>query len=239
MRDSFSDNFRTKEFLDSVYFINNNFSKKLVEINDLALIDLGANIGLSSLSLVSKLSNIIKVVGVEAEHENFKILSKNYNLWSKKNVFTPNRKIEFIPYYAVASNSDDRNLNISAHTLPGGVSASGIFTFELNNKDKNNLSSAKINYSSKTLSVNKILERDLLPNQLFIIKIDIEAGESQLFKSSYRWLEKALCLTIELHDSMGKPNSSKSFLNALNQYDFAIVPREDVLHCYNRSLLKF
>ena len=132
VRKSFSDKVRIDEYNNSVYFIDNHFSQKILDIENIALIDLGANIGLSSLSICSMLPNIKKVIGVEAEHENFMVLSKNFKLWSETNYHTHNRIIDFIPIYSIASNADGFTNNVKVTSLSGGVSASGIFTFDLN-----------------------------------------------------------------------------------------------------------
>lgn len=50
----------------------------------------------------------------------------------------------------------------------------------------------------------------------FLIKIDIEGFESELFSKNVEWIEKFPLMIIELHDwLLPKSNSAKSFLNAV------------------------
>jgi len=71
----------------------------------------------------------------------------------------------------------------------------------------------------KSITINKIL--DDFPNnkyQPFLIKIDIEGFEAQLFSENYQWMNKFNIIIIEIHDWMlpGVANSH-NFINALNQ----------------------
>jgi FkbM family methyltransferase len=64
------------------------------------------------------------------------------------------------------------------------------------------------------------LVRDAAPAVPFLIKIDIEGFESNLFAANTAWIDDFLVLIIELHDWMlpGECNS-KNFLRAISQYD--------------------
>ncbi len=71
----------------------------------------------------------------------------------------------------------------------------------------------------KSITINKILD-DFPHNkyQPFLIKIDIEGFEAQLFSENYQWMNKFNIIIIEIHDWMlpGVANSH-NFINALNQ----------------------
>jgi FkbM family methyltransferase len=64
------------------------------------------------------------------------------------------------------------------------------------------------------------LVHDAAPAVPFLIKIDIEGFESNLFAANTGWIDDFLVLIIELHDWMlpGQCNS-KNFLRAISQYD--------------------
>ena len=64
------------------------------------------------------------------------------------------------------------------------------------------------------------LEHDAAPAVPFLIKIDIEGFESNLFETNTGWIDDFVVLIIELHDWMlpGECNS-KNFLRAISQYD--------------------
>jgi len=69
------------------------------------------------------------------------------------------------------------------------------------------------------ISVNDLLEKysSYVP---YIIKIDIEGFESELFSKNIEWVEKFPLLIIELHDWMfPKSSNSKNFLKAISALD--------------------
>lgn len=73
----------------------------------------------------------------------------------------------------------------------------------------------------------------------FIVKIDIEGGESELFSKSTEWVHHVPLIAIELHDWMlpGQANSAH-FLQALTRGSFDIVWRSENLFCFNNELLR-
>jgi hypothetical protein len=83
-RPCFSDSARLVEYKKSIYLPKCDMSVALENYRPTILFDIGANIGLSSLSITEALPSIKHVVGVEAEKHNFMVLKKNFNLWSKK-----------------------------------------------------------------------------------------------------------------------------------------------------------
>ena len=59
-------------------------------------------------------------------------------------------------------------------------------------------------------------------NYFDIIKIDIEGSEKELFESNFHnWLSRTKIIIIELHDRM-RPGCSKSFFNALSNYEYKL-----------------
>lgn len=45
-------------------------------------------------------------------------------------------------------------------------------------------------------------------------------------------------MTLEIHDRFSPDlfESSKNVIKVLNEYNFAIVPNEDILYCYSREI---
>lgn len=232
LRPSASDSARLQEFYGNIYFVQNYLSLRVLDKSPKVLFDVGANIGLSSLSLSKVIGSIRDVVGVEAEYENFSVLSKNYSLWSKKGL------ISFLPIYAIAAD-DSVSRSVSVSRLSGGTSASGTFSFSLASDDVPDFTadSPEIKCSSDIVSLGELFQKHLGAGECAVIKVDIEGGEDALFRMDCSWLAKTAYLTIELHDGFGLPTSSRNVLKALVEYDFAVIPRDDVLHCYNRPLL--
>ena len=67
------------------------------------LIDIGANIGLSSLNLIGKFSSLKHIIAIEAEKENFSILENNFRLWKNYH-----EKLKFSQFNAVATNESGK-----------------------------------------------------------------------------------------------------------------------------------
>ena len=92
----------------------------------------------------------------------------------------------------------------------------------------------------KTISPRAILscttKENLAP---FILKVDIEGAEADLFSEPTDWLDQFPLVAIELHDWMFPfSGSSRSFLKAMASHDFDFVHRGENIFCFNRGLLK-
>ena len=77
--------------------------------------------------------------------------------------------------------------------------------------------------------------RDTFP---FLIKIDIEGGEADLFESNFDWVDQFPLVIIELHDWMlPGQSSSKNFFKSISRFDFDILVRGENTFCFNNRLL--
>lgn len=247
LRPSFSDWARRCEYEASIYVPDNHLTLAVRNLKPTLLVDIGANIGLSSLSLLECFPSIRQIVGIEAEKENFEVLKLNYGHWASIALPQDIEMASFSPIYAIASNiTDDNVTDIQATRLPGGLSASGTFKFvscvhdtNKNGKIDNQQTSPVTEFAHRKICISDIFAEYLKGNLLAtaVVKIDIEGGEEELFLGMSEWLTRTAFLTVEIHDAMGSPRSSRGLLEKLAAYDFAIVPEEDVLHCYNRRLL--
>jgi len=93
-------------------------------------------------------------------------------------------------------------------------------------------------YEVKVLTVNQIVKK-YDKYQPFIIKIDIEGGESELFTKNTEWVEKFPLIIIELHDWMlPLKMSSKNFQNVLFNKNFEILHKGENIFCFNIDLLQ-
>jgi len=223
-RPCMSDKSRIVEYFDGIYFQNNYLHKKILELSPKYLIDLGANIGTSSLSLVNEFKSIINVFGVEANIDNYNVLKKNYELWSN---LIPDTKFQPVHSIISASKEDSFSEIDSLFSITGANSASGTFRFKKNIGEKSNFPVVDV----------LTLISEFAKDELFICKIDIEGSEEFLFEKNTEWLKQVCFLTIELHDKFNNDmlESSKNLIKALIEYDFAIAPEKDVLHCYSRK----
>ncbi len=179
------DNFlRYEEILNHYATISSQEKKPLI-------IDCGSNIGASTYYFQNTY-NLSKIISIEADSENFKLLSKNIEhdqVVKKLNaVSSQNEK------YAINNKTNDpRALSFSA-------------------SENGNINS---------VTINEILK--LYPNDKynpFLIKIDIEGGEKNLFEKNVEWIEKFKIIIIEPHDWM-YPNKYlfKNFLEKISLLD--------------------
>ncbi len=77
------------------------------------------------------------------------------------------------------------------------------------------------NGSCKLVSLNQLIQnKSRLGYTPFLIKIDIEGGEDNLFKEATDWVEQFTILVIELHDwLLPKQGTSRNFIKCMAKYD--------------------
>ena len=165
------------------------FKKILNEIKEknLLIVDCGSNIG-SSTNYFANFYKNSKVISIEPDDENFLLLKKNVK--NKNAVLIKNAISNEIFHYAVKDHEDNRAKSIIK-------------------TEKHSL--------KKTLTINQILSERSNENYYpFIIKIDIEGHEKDLFKSNIEWFDKFKIVIIEIHDWMYPGESiSKGYLNSI------------------------
>ena len=133
-----------------------------------------------------------KIISIEPDYSNFLISEKNINKLSTNNI---NSAIASKNYnYKIIKYSDPR-----AHQVK----------IKKNNRNHKNL--------KKTLKINEILKKEK-QNSPFIIKIDIEGFEKELFESNFQWMDKFKIIIIEIHDWMTPSQSlSENYIIALSK----------------------
>jgi FkbM family methyltransferase len=155
------------------------------------IIDCGSNIGSSS-RYFSEIFKDAKIISIEPDYSNFLISEKNINKLSTNNI---NSAIASKNYnYKIIKYSDPRAYQVK---------------IKKNNRDHKNL--------KKTLKINEILKKEK-QNSPFIIKIDIEGFEKELFESNFQWMDKFKIIIIEIHDWMTPSQSlSENYIIALSK----------------------
>ena len=230
LRPTFSDTARVQEYLNDIYFRKNWLHDVLLKLKPTLLIDVGANIGLSSLSLIKEFSSLKKVIAIEAESKNFGLLKANFDLWSSKY-----SNIDWVALNAVATSSEGAKIRKTQglFDVKKGHSVSGTFKYELANE----CLSHEQNFE-KTVSLKSIID-SISQDQRIVAKIDIEGGEQHLFEADTEWLKRCHFLTCEVHDGFHPImlNSSRNMIKAFVDHDFVIVPSNNLLHCYNRNMI--
>lgn len=168
-----------------------NLYKKAISKNKYPLIiDGGANIGFSSYYFAKEFNHSC-VVGIEPEIRNFSMMKKNC------------RKLNNIKFLKKALGPND-----------------GFVKIENLNADNNAFRTKKTDEvldSIEMISIDSIIS-DYSNYFPFIIKLDIEGFEKELFSKNISWVDKFPIIIIETHDWMlpGMSNSS-SFLKVISQ----------------------
>jgi FkbM family methyltransferase len=156
------------------------------------VLDLGANIGLSTLYFAKSWPKAT-IVGVEPDEGNYKLFCRNV---------AEHQRI--VPVHgAIASKHS------YAHIINPGASEWGYRT-EITDSNNGGLAA---------LSVTELLDRhsDCQP---FICKIDIEGAEQELFSQNTQWVNRFPVVIIELHDWLfPRSGSSANFLRTIAAMD--------------------
>ena len=190
----------------------NTFYKNLVLSNKKPLIiDAGANIGCSSYYFATEFDKSY-VIAIEPESNNYLMLKKNCS--KLKNICFMNKAIGSENSYV-----EIENLNV----------------------DNNAFITKKINKNSNSIemiSVDNILSNntDCYP---FIIKLDIEGSEEELFSNNVSWVDKFPIIIIEFHDWMlPRSANSKNFLNVISQKNRDFIYRGEYVFSIANDLIK-
>lgn len=157
------------------------------------IVDLGANIGLTTVFFKSKYPEA-KIIAVEPESSNFEMLKKNIDGLS--NIFPVKSAI----------------WNKSTH-LEVEDTGKGHYGYTVKPVD------GPTDKSFLALGIAELMKEHNIET-IDVLKIDIEGAEKELFEENFDfWIKRTRCLIVELHDRF-KPNSAKTVLKAMTQYDF-------------------
>jgi FkbM family methyltransferase len=165
------------------------------------IIDCGANIGCSAIYF-SKLFANSNIVSIESDRKNFSILKKNCK---DKNYYNINSALASDRYFYKRIKRIDNRAN----------------AIKISNSETKN----------KSITVNEILNsyKETIYDY-FLIKIDIEGSEKDLFSKNLQWVNKFKIIIIELHDWM-TPRSriSHSFLKYISKLNSQKNSQRDLL----------
>lgn len=193
-----SDQIYTKEdynlsFLSRYEEILGIYNNILQEGKTPLIIDCGANIGLSA-CYFADLFPKAKVIAIEPDEENCEMIKKHCS--DLKNVSFQKFAIGAEPgFVTIADERADNNA----------------FRTSRNISNSQNL--------IPVITINEIYSEhlDCMP---FLVKIDIEGFEHDLFSSNIEWFSKTPLVIIETHDWMlPKESNSRSFLKAASTHD--------------------
>ena len=155
------------------------------------IIDAGANIGASVVWFASNYPHS-HIVALEPDVENFKVLRDN------------------------AKGLDVDLRNVAVGSVDGSVTLTDPGEGEWGYR-----TAIDSNGSCQLVSMNALVQEKMSEGYSpFIVKIDIEGGEDNLFEQQTDWVQQFPILIIELHDWLlpGK-NTSKAFLQCISRHD--------------------
>jgi FkbM family methyltransferase len=151
------------------------------------MIDLGANIGLASLYVLGR-SPAARIVALEPDQDNYRLLVGNVRAYPQVQAWAA---------AAAAADGPVRFLAAPDHVSAGAVTHTG---------DPN----ARV---VEGLSMATILERAGF-SLVDLLKIDIEGGETELFKEPLDWLSRVRVLAIEFHGDSRRASNFDAVMSA-------------------------
>jgi FkbM family methyltransferase len=184
--DVFRQLLRAQEVLKHVQVVQQSTGRKPL------VIDAGANIGASSISLSGCAPDAF-VVAIEPDPGNYQLLRQNTEGLNN---------IE--PIHAAVSSKPGR-----VRVVDPGQGYWGYRTQLTTDKTPDTVS---------CVTINDLYKRYRPTSFTFITKIDIEGGEADLFSANTEWVERTPILIIELHDwLLPKSGSSRPFLRCISR----------------------
>ena len=200
-KDKYEIQFRDPQaFLHSVneIFIDEIY-KFETNISSPIIIDCGANIGMSILYFKSNYPNS-KILAFEPDEENFRLLNANLNNW----------KFDDVEIKCNATWINNENVIFNSK----GELAGKIETNKSDNKDESN----------KIIQAKRL--KDLIKNQVDLLKIDIEGAEYEVMKDCDNNLINVEKIFIEFHSNYNEIFKLNEILNILVKNNFYYYIKE-------------
>jgi FkbM family methyltransferase len=193
--------------LPQAIWVKDAYRGVLSEGNRPVIVDCGGHIGLSAVWLASHFPQAV-VYCIEPDITNFKLLQQNTEAYTN-----------VTPLHGGVWNRSCR-LEIS-----NPLSGSASFRLQEASEPVSDEQSDLL----RGYTILEILRREEA-NRLFLVKIDIEGAEAEVFQESTEWLELATMLIIELHDwLMPGQGTSRNFFKRVAENKFDVVLRGENL----------
>lgn len=175
----------------------------------LLIIDCGANIGLSVIWFAKNFPDAI-IYGIEPDSENFELL--------KKNTAHLGDRIKCLQAAVW-----DKIQKVNIVNRAAGSAAYRVENFNEDAYDAD---------ASNTYTIDKICELADVDSP-FIVKIDIEGAQKDLFKSNTQWVAKTHLISLELDDwLMPWAGTSRPFFSCLSKYPFDYLLGGESIFCF-------
>jgi FkbM family methyltransferase len=206
-RDVLEQIFHTEEFNISTApqfaWVRTAYDQALVGGETPLIIDCGANIGLSALYYAQHLPKA-RILGIEPAHDNVLLARKNVQ---------HNPLIEIV--------------EAAIHDRPAVLElvdpTAAKFAYRVHE------ASAASKASIEAVTIGGLMQRYGAKRNL-IVKVDIEGGEAEMFRSNTSWLDHTALLTVETHDWLfpGK-GTSQSLFAALAGRKFEVIHKGEYI----------
>ena len=165
------------------------------------IVDCGGHIGLSSVWFASRFPQTTVYV-IEPDAANFKLLTRNASAYT--NIVPLNGGIWNRSCDLAIENPDSGSASFRLQEVGDGAGAArpGLL---------------------RAYTIDEVFRREA-DNRLFLVKIDIEGAESEVFKHSADWLDDAAAVIIELHDwLLPGQGTSKNFFKRISEHNLDVV----------------
>ncbi len=199
--------FQTEEFNISTApqfaWVRAAYDQALADGETPLIIDCGANIGLSALYYAQHLPKA-RIVGIEPAHDNVLLARKN---------------VQHHPLIEI--------VEAAIHDRPAALElvdpTAAKFAYRVH------AASAASTSSIEAVTIGGLMQRHGAKRNL-IVKVDIEGGEAEMFRSNTDWLDHTALLTVETHDWLfpGK-GTSQSLFAALAGRKFEVIHKGEYI----------
>ena len=185
-------------------------SKRIIDIynninNSLLIIDCGANIGLSVLWFARYFPEAI-IYAIEPDSENFKLLQKNTEHLGEKVKCIQGAVWDKIEQVDIVN----PNVGSIAFQVKSSESIDSVPTYTID-------------------SICKLAGAEFP----FIVKLDIEGAQAELFRGNTDWVGKTHLITLELDDwLLPWQGTSRSFFSCVSQYPFDYLLGGESIFCF-------
>lgn len=175
------------------------------------VMDCGGHVGLSALWFASRFPEA-QVYSIEPDAANFELLQTNARAYS-----------QIVPLRGgVWSRSCDLEIR-----NPNSGSAS--FQLQEVHASVSGTGSASGPGVLRGYTIDEVF-RSEAQNRLFLVKIDVEGAEAELFQGPTQWMDDTTTVVIELHDwLLPGQGTSRSFFKRLSEHSFDVVLRGENL----------
>ena len=179
------------------------------------ILDCGANIGLSTIYYASKYPEA-RIVAIEPDGKNFEMLKKNTVAFADRVTL-------------IKGGIWDSDEKLMIKNPDSGASAFTVGKLSFGNEADNKA-------SLQGYSINSIMTSFNL-RDLFIVKIDVEGSQKEIFKRNTDWLARTSLLVIEIEDWLFPwEGTSKHFFGTISKMEFDYLFHGENLFCFNHSL---